>query len=552
MALVVWRRALGHALALHLLLLAAPALHGQAPVENVGGRGEVFAGGELDRYVRVLQLGGVARPYPWTVRAFGAADLNRILPADTAPHPWRGRYTLGAAAGTRWVSAVAPRAAAIYNSGFPYGMNDGPIWAGRGVTAALQAGFAARYGPLSLTAAPVAFIAGNAAFDLAPNGEEGRYIFADWRARHRTLDLPQRFGDGAYARIDPGQSTLRLDLAGLAAGISTANELWGPAVEQPIILGNNAPGFLHGFAGTSTPWNVGIGRIHARALWGRLEQSEYSFARAGREVRFASGLIASFSPRGVPGLEIGAARFFHSPWPEDGFGADEVLKPFEGLLKGGLRETGVGPDGRSDADNQIASLFARWVFPRAGLEVYGEYGKEDHNYDFRDLVLNFDHDAGYLLGMQKLWKSEVGAWILLRAEVLNLQVGHVHRARPQAPFYVHTDMRQGHTHRGQLLGAPAGYGGAGSVVALDRYTSGGRWTLSWRRELRGDEEDLWKNASLEQRGLDVQHALGADWLTFRGRWDVQAGAALVYERNRAFTGGSALNVNATLGARFGL
>lgn len=550
------RRTSAHAGALLLLLVFASALGAQQTPRNVGGLGEVFAGSELERYLRVLQLAGVARPYPWTVRAFGDADLDRILPVDTAAHPWRGRYTLGAAAGEHWFSWVAPHATTVLNTGFPYGSNDGAIWAGRGATAALQAGFALRYGPLSLTVAPLAFIASNAGFELISNGETGDSAYADWRARHRSIDLPQRFGDGTYARLDPGQSTLRVDLAGLAAGISTANEIWGPAIEQPIILGNNAPGFLHGFAGTSTPLSIGVGKLHARALWGRLEQSEYSFARKGEQVRFASGLVASFSPRGIPGLEIGGARFFHLRWPAGGFGVDEFFKPFGGLFKDRQVEKDPDPNrpGESLAppDNQIASLFARWVFPKSGFEVYGEYGKEDHNYDQRDLVLNFDHNAGYLVGFQKLWKPKPNSWTVLRAEVLNLQVSHVGRARSQAPFYVHSYFRQGHTHRGQILGAPAGYGGAGSVLALDRYTTRGRWTLAWRRELRGDEGDFWKSGAPEQRGLDVQHALGGDWLGFYGRWDVQAGAALVYERNRGFGGGSAFNLNATLGARFGL
>jgi len=549
-------RAVSHVGALILLFVVTIPLYAQPARENVDGRAEVFAGSELERYLRVLQLGGVARPYPWTIRPFGAAELDRILPADTAGHPWQGRYTLGAEAGERWVIWVSPRAVSVFNSAFPYGGNDGPIWAGRGATAALQAGLSMRYGPLTLTLAPLVFLASNTEFELTPNGETDRYVFADWRARHRAIDLPQRFGEGAYGRIDPGQSSLRIDLGGLAAGVASANEFWGPAIEQPILLGNNAPGFLHAFAGTAMPWNVRIGRVHARALWGRLEQSEYAFAHPGQEVRFTSGLIATFSPRGVPGLEIGGARFFHLSWPAHGLGANELLKPFEGLLKDGQVARVPDPERPGESllapDNQLASIFLRWSFPKSGFEVYGEYGKEDHNFDRRDLILNFDQNGGYLVGFQKLWKPSDSAWTVLRAEVLNLQVGHVDRARAQSPFYQHSYFRQGHTHRGQILGAPAGYGGAGAVLALDRYSATGRWTLAWRRALLGDEGDYWKSGIAGTQDLDVQHALGADWLGFRGRWDLHAGAALVYEQNRGHGGDSALNLNVTLGARFGL
>jgi hypothetical protein len=536
---------------------AAPAAVGEPAAAPVGGRAEVFAGSELERYLRVLQLGGIARPYPWTLRAFGVADLDRILPADSAAHPWRDRYALSAeASGSKRFAWVAPQATTVLNTTYPYGGTDGAVWAGRGLTGAVQAGFAARYGPLSLTVAPVAFVTGNAGFELAPNGETDEQAYGDWRFYRNQIDLPQRFGEGAYARLDPGQSSVRLDLAGLTAGFSTANEYWGPAVEQPIVLGNNAPGFAHAFFGTSTPLNVGIGRTHARIVWGRLEPSAYSPMPKGRGSRFMSGLVASFSPRGVPGLELGGARFFHVDWPTDGIGPTQLLKPFEGLLKDRLVERQPDPDRPGESlmadDNQLASVFVRWAFPASGFEIYGEYGKEDHNYDQRDLILNYDHNGGYLLGFQKLWRNDLEEWTVLRGEVLNLQVSHVARARSQSPFYQHSAFRQGHTHRGQLLGAPAGYGGAGSIVALDRYHSSGRWTVLWQREVRGDDGNYWLTRSPEQPGVDVQHAIGVERVLFRSQWDLHAGSRVIYERNRDFRGGNTFNLSLSLGARLAI
>src|SRR5581483_7717213 len=105
---------------------------------------------------------------------------------------------------------------------------------------------------------------------------------------------------------------------GMMAELSTADQWWGPAIENPLILSNNAPGFLHLSIGTSTPVNIGIGRVHGRVVWGRLEQSAYSPDQGPDSLRFMSGLVAEFMPRGVPGLELGAARFFNSPWPVGG------------------------------------------------------------------------------------------------------------------------------------------------------------------------------------------------------------------------------------------
>src|SRR5690606_39168707 len=104
----------------------------------------------------------------------------------------------------------------------------------------LQGGVAARYGPVSLTLAPLFFWAQNRGFDLLPNGRSGRLAFAD-PVSPGSIDLPQRFGDSPYARLDPGQSTLRVDLPFLAAGVSTADQYWGPALVHPLVLGTTPP-----------------------------------------------------------------------------------------------------------------------------------------------------------------------------------------------------------------------------------------------------------------------------------------------------------------------
>ena len=153
---------------------------------------------------------GLVPLYPWSSRPFSPRELDHLIPTDTAL-PWRDR--LGASArnfhGIRY-DFIRPSSSARYNTGFAYGSNDGPIWAGRGLTSAIQAGFSARWGPGSLTIAPMAFRAENRAFFIMPTGRTGAGAFAN--AIWGGVDLPQRFGAGAYQRVDPGQSTLRIDL----------------------------------------------------------------------------------------------------------------------------------------------------------------------------------------------------------------------------------------------------------------------------------------------------------------------------------------------------
>ncbi|MBA2245150.1 MAG: hypothetical protein H0W11_09340 [Gemmatimonadetes bacterium] len=532
-----------------LLLVPAPLVAQTA--SQVGGRNEVFVGSELESYLRFLQSEGRSELYPWSVRSFSAAEVERLLPRDSA-HPWAGRYDLqpDTTGGFR-LELIRPQAQLIFNSAFPYGANNGAVWAGRGLTTALHAGVSARYGAISLTLAPVVFRAENASFELAPTGREGRLAYADGGMTD-FIDLPQRFGDEPYLRIDPGQSNLRLDLPVVAAGISTANQHWGPASEHPILLGNNAPGFLHAFLGSSAPLDVWLGRVHGRLVWGRLEQSDYSPVEGAGSQRFMSGLVGVFQPRGVSGLELGAARFFHEPWPEEGIGLDNLLKPIEGFWKGGLRDSGVLPgEPKTSEDNQLASVFFRWVFRRSGAEVYGEYGREDHSWNRRDFLVEPDHSGGYMLGLRKRWRRSEQELVTVRGELLNLQISHIVQVRQQGPFYVHGWTRQGHTHRGQILGSAAGYGGAGSILAADYYYPRGRWSVAWTRTVRQDRERPSGVGDIDRRGLDVLHSLGIESLFFLGRFDITAGLTGVYNFNRNF-GSDAFNLNSVLSVRGGI
>ncbi len=134
-----------HRLILSLLglsMTAAAQLHAQT-----SGRREIFAGSELENYIRLLQLDGRAAIDPWSIRSFSPKEIDRLL-AQPSDHPWSEHYDLGLSSGVRFTfEPVRPRVDTYSNSTFAWGSNDGPVWAGRGVTASVQAGFAARPRP---------------------------------------------------------------------------------------------------------------------------------------------------------------------------------------------------------------------------------------------------------------------------------------------------------------------------------------------------------------------------------------------------------------------
>jgi hypothetical protein len=137
-----------------------------------------------------------------------------------------------------------------------------------------------------------------------------------------------------------------------------------------------------------------------------------------------------------------------------------------------------------------------------------------------------------------------------RLEILNFQLPQISRYRGEGEIYVHGLLRQGHTYKGQMLGADAGVGtGAGSVLAVDRFTPFGRWTASWTRIVRRENGDYTATGIRTPRSIDVSHALAFEnAAVFRGL-EVTTGLTLVHELNRDFLR-DATNINALVGVRY--
>jgi hypothetical protein len=519
----VWRGCIA------LVLLSLSAVESPAQRSCVPRPLPVVVGSEWERYLRIAQLSGDSLRQPWTLRAFGPQQTP-LLPRDSspigaglAPAPLRARCL-----GIAEVAVLPARVRLIYNSAFPLGKNDAAVWEGRGVTAVGEGGVSFRAGFVRVTLAPLVFVAQNAAFSLAPNGFTDERAFADWR-NPQTIDLPQRFGGTTYAQFDLGQSSVRADLGPLAIALTTENEFWGPAIAHPIIIGNNAAGFPRLAVGTSRPVAIPrVGRLHGRVFYGRPTHTRYSPVESGPGSRLSSGIAAVFQPAFLPGLEMGAGRFFHVLQDQFTLNAAEIARPFRGGT----------PRGEEAAQNQLASVFARLVLGSDGVEVYGEFGKDDRNNHLREFWLIPDHDAAYLLGLQKAWRAAGGRGgdiTVVRGELVNGRVTHLALTSQQSPWYVHGGVRQGHTNRGQALGSAALYGGGASLIAVERYNDRGRRTLSWERLQLGDSRQAF-HAAPSLLHNDVAHQWSVDVLRLGRRADLEFGASVIYEINRQLRG----------------
>jgi hypothetical protein len=473
------------------LCACTPTLSAQQP-RGLDLGGAIVPGGEEITYLRALSLLDTIR-VPFFAQPFGQWSedrLRRWAAAEGNAHPWRARFVEPADRPVRRLGAVEwdvlrPEVQLVYNSALPSTRNDGVVWAGRGATTVAQAGIRARWGALSVQLAPIGFVAQNADYAIAANGRTGPLTYAEARYPHQ-IDAPQRFGDGRYGRLDPGESFIAVERSGLTIGLSTSRIAWGPGREENLVFSTNAGGFPHVFAGTARPLDVHIGTINGRLIGGKLAQSPYSIVQTGPEARFTSAFVGSFSPKLWPGLEVGGMRVMQARWRDGGPTLSEIIRPFTGIINN--PETGAVLN--QVQENGYASLFARLAVPAQGIEVYGELSREDFSGNGRWLLLLPDNLAQILVGITRTSTGEDGSLRVLRIEHVNGETAHHERAqltlnRP-APPYVHHQIPQGLTSRGQVLGSSSGFGGSGTVIAFDRYTAAGRRSWSVERQLRQD------------------------------------------------------------------
>lgn len=489
--------------------------------------GGLVANGEAERYLRVLQLLGAVPEHPVGIRPWNREEARGLTP--TGVHPWASRFAARFAArdgrsSDSGLTVLRAGARLTYNSGLPGG--DGAVWFGRGLTVDVSGGVRYVRGALDVQFAPLAFVAQNQAFALAPNGLAGAGALRDARFPG-VIDYPQRMGTGAYARFDLGDTRISVDTRAASVGFSSAPLAFGPARDEPLTLGPNGGGFPHLYVGSGEPWPIGIGSLHVKLIAGRLEQSRWSPATAADASRFLSAFVATFTPRGVPGLELGVVRTEDLIWRDATW--QSVFRPLTGIVS-----NPVSGNANPAGEDGYASVFARWAIAPAGFEVYAEYGREDFSADVRTLIIKPDDLGNLLLGMQRAIRSDRAVRVF-RLELVNGELSSNERGQrgfaiPEPP-YIHSQVLQGQTVNGRILGSETAYGGAGWRFATDEYTAEGRRTYTFERRLLMDWLPV--PAGPAGRSPEVRYSVGMDVLRFRDRLtEIGAGAGVSYTLNQ--------------------
>lgn len=411
--------------------------------------------------------------------------------------------------GPQWYSSI--------NSETPYGQNDGALWQGRGYNTSISAGFRLEAYFLELTFRPLITYSQNLEFETmggvynyswikdadlyrkqlllaaepVTNPATGEMVmnslvkyFYDLNAPNRAsgnIDLVQRYGDSYVRAFDWGDTEIRLTWKNITAGLGTQSPWLGPAVLNPMLGSNNAatyPKIDFGLRRTQIRlpflhWY--LGDIEGRIWTGYLTESDYFDTNTSNNHTMLNGLSVSFSPSVIPGLTIGANRIFLTAWKISN------LKYLGRLFT--FSES-------NEKEDQKASLFAEWNFQKIGFRIYGELGIDDFTSDKES---NPFHTGIYTVGLKqyiplpfnKLFPKAMPNAKLhseLCFEWNNFEMSQDFQLQfPYLGYYSHSDISQGYTNKGQILGAGTGYFGNSQYISYKVYYPKGSTTLFFHR-----------------------------------------------------------------------
>ncbi len=404
-----------------------------------------------------------------------------------------------------------------YNSLHPVGINDGAMIPARGYQTLFSAGIYAQYGPLSIQLNPEMVYAENRAFQGFPrtlSGKTPSYV-------NGNIDLPERFGEKPYQKLFWGQSSIRLTIGPASFGLSNENLWWGPGIRNALLMTNNAPGFEHLTLNTVRPIRTPIGSFEGQMIGGRLEQSGY-FISKSNDWRYLNGLMLSYQPKWVPGLFLGATRSLMTYGKSlKSFGDYfPVFIPMSKQSDGGASEDAKKRD-------QLASLFARWLWIEEQGEIYFEYGREDHNWNTWDFLQEASHSSAYILGLRKLipFLNRKGEYLQVHMELAQLESNRATINRGwTVNWYTHTDVREGYTNLGQVLGAGIGPGSNLQTLNISWVKSLKLIGIEFERFVHNNNYQYNVVKDIRKNWVDLSAALVGEWnyknILFNARFEL--------------------------------
>lgn len=360
-----------------------------------------------------------------------------------------------------------------------YGINDFLLIPGVGFQQYASTGVVAKWKFITLQLQPEVAFSQNKKYQGFPdsfNVSITKDKFYHWN----NGDYPERFGDDSYTKVWWGQSKLTASVGAFEIGVSTQNVWWGPGQWNSLTFSNNAQGFAHLTLNTTKPAKTFLGNFETQLIMGKLNSSGFAssqddnlnelyFKPLSNDWRYLNALMISYNPKWGPNFFIGFGRTFQVYNSNRGNLFSDWFPVFEAFQKDKFVENGSTVDFDLNGRDQQIAIFGRYMIPKARAEIYFEYGKRDHAYNWREFILNPEHARAYIFGFNKLFDSPFpNKLIQIRGEVTQQQESINRIVRYSGlggrySWHMHSQAR-GFTNYGQALGVGSGQGANVQII----------------------------------------------------------------------------------------
>lgn len=368
----------------------------------------------------------------------------------------------------------------VYNSNRPFGWGNYGLQNGRGLQTLISPGAFFKFHFLEIQLRPELGLSQNKAFNGFSDQFSDNSIFARFRYWNFG-DNPERFQGGYNQFATLGQSFVSLTFGKAELGFSTQNIWWGPGQFSALIFSENARGMKHFFLKTKSPANIGIGLLEAQMIFGRAEDSGLDptqnellnaqyFRPFSGDWRYVNGISISYQPSFLKNLSLGFNRTFQQYNEDVAKGFLARIPVFEAFQKERLFQSGNSVIYDQEAQDQQVSVFFRFKSVKGKFEMYGEFGKRDHNFNWREFILNPEHARAYLFGFQKLVQlSSPEKLIQIRGEIIHQQESVNRYIRYPELGVINTSWQthyqvRGFSNFGESMGAGIGVGGNAQIL----------------------------------------------------------------------------------------
>lgn len=370
----------------------------------------------------------------------------------------------------------------VFNSNRPFGWGNSSLLNGAGWQNLISPGIFAKVFILQIQLRPEFVFSQNKPFQGYGDNFSDNVNFARFRYWNFG-DHPEYFGQAYQNFITPGQSYISLNFGKVEMGVGTQNIYWGPGQFSGLIFSNNARGIPHAFIRTSAPLNIGIGHLEGEIISGRAEDSGIEpsqnqalnnqyFRQFSGDWRYVSGISITYQPSFLKNFFIGFNRTFQQYNEDVEKNLQGRFPIFEAFQKERLFQNGNSVDYDGLAQDQLVSIFFKFRSEKGRFEVYSELGKHDHNFNWREFILNPEHARSYLFGFSKLIRLnkpnqflQVRGEIIHQAESVNRFLRYPVLGVSNTSWQTHYQVR-GFSNYGESMGAGIGVGANAQILEV--------------------------------------------------------------------------------------